>query len=100
MEILERIDKLIKEKGWSKYELADRCGLNRVTTWMFWEKGIDNIKLSNLKKLADGLGVSVDYLLNGETDSDSFYLAKEISLLNSRDRQAIEAMINIFRELD
>ena len=65
-EIANRIKSLTKERGKSLGEMLSACGLG-VNTVSKMSKGTD-ILTSNIAKIADYLGCSVDYLL-GRTDS-------------------------------
>lgn len=59
-----RIKKLRGELGLSQEEFADKCGFDRTYISMI-ERGKRNISLSNLYRVAAGLGVSVSKLTEG-----------------------------------
>lgn len=62
----ERVRELRTEKGLSRKELANRLGtLQRNIS--YWELGQRECSFDMLLKIAEVLGVSVDYLL-GRTD--------------------------------
>lgn len=66
MQLTEKIDFLMKEKGINKSELSRQSGIPYMTIINFYEKGTDNVKLSTLKKLSKYFNVSLDYLANDE----------------------------------
>ena len=63
---IERIRALRKQKGLTQEELAKAIGVQRAVISKY-ETGIVDISVSQLEKIADVLGVTVDYLLGGET---------------------------------
>lgn len=56
------IQKLRKEKGYSKKQVWERLGISDVAYWDY-ERGARKPSYENLKKLADLYGVSIDYLV-------------------------------------
>lgn len=69
MEIGTRIIKLREKKNWSQRELAKRAKLNPSVMNRI-ELGDRPLRDLELKTLAELLGVSIDYLINGERQSD------------------------------
>lgn len=66
MDFIKRMEELMQAKGISNNsELSKLCGIPYTTIDGFYKKGVDNIKLSTLKKLSDGLGCTMDYLATG-----------------------------------
>lgn len=63
--MFERIEKLLKEKGWSANELARRIG-SAAGTLSNWKR-VGNIPSDKLRAVADVLETSVEYL-RGETN--------------------------------
>ena len=53
------------DKGLNQNELAELCGVSPSSVSQ-WESGEKRPRRDNLKKLADVLGVSVEYLLGNE----------------------------------
>lgn len=74
MDFLEKIDKLMAEKGVNRAELARQSGIPYNTIRNFYELGYDNMKLSTLQKLADYFDVSMDFLVR-EIDPPAFPLS-------------------------
>lgn len=81
MTVFERIKKLAKERGYSLTKLNDAAGLgtNSIYHWKTKTPGTDN-----LQKVANVLGVTVDYLL-GDDDSSKFSSNKHMVELNNED---------------
>lgn len=59
----QRVRSLRVKKGISQEELADRCGVHRTYMGRI-ERGETNITLTNIHKVARGLGVSPASLLD------------------------------------
>jgi transcriptional regulator with XRE-family HTH domain len=59
----QRVRTLRTKKGISQEELADRCGVHRTYMGRI-ERGETNITLTNIQKVARGLGVSPASLLD------------------------------------
>lgn len=66
MDIGQRIRAVRKEKKWTLEDLKERTGLS-VSFLSDIERGVSNPSLKRLKEIAEGLNVSVSYLL-GETE--------------------------------
>ena len=65
----DRIANLRKEKGFSQNEFAHRVGIGRQSM-----SAIENgrgFRESTLAKISDVLGVSTDYIMNGDKQSSS-----------------------------
>lgn len=61
--IAERIDEALARIGWTRYKLAQVTGISHATMHNICN-GIHDPKSSNLKSIADALGVTVDHLLS------------------------------------
>jgi transcriptional regulator with XRE-family HTH domain len=61
----EIFDELIKQKGLSAYKVAKDTGISQ-TTLSDWKRGRSIPKTDKLQKIADYLGVTLDYLLGNE----------------------------------
>lgn len=79
-EIYERI---IKEKGYNSAAVSRGTGISQ-TVFSEWKKGKSAPKADKMKKIADFLGVSMEYLTTGVNDDGFYYdrataeLAQEI----------------------
>jgi DNA-binding XRE family transcriptional regulator len=56
-----RLQKLRKEKGWSRKMLAKKIGV-APDTIKYWEEEISQPRISRGKQLAKVFGVTVDYI--------------------------------------
>ena len=75
MDLYERIKKVAKEKGYSINRLEKDAGFPRSYIGKF--KTITP-SIDKIQKIAEILGVSVDYLMNGEEPKEeSYYLDKD-----------------------
>ncbi len=89
--------------GISKARLASKAGLTRPTITYYENRNVSPT-LRSLKKLADALGVSVDYLVGLEKDpkhSGDFkirLLFKDINELNEREILLMEEMCERIRK--
>lgn len=58
-------EKLLNEHGFKNADVARATGISNMTL-SDWKRGVSTPKQDKLIKIADFLGVSVDYLLTGE----------------------------------
>ena len=65
MSIAERMKRVRRERGLSQERLAEQLNVSRQTVSK-WENGLAVPSGDNLNQLGKALGVSVDFLLNGE----------------------------------
>ncbi len=66
MPVSDRLKEVRERKGWTQNHLADISGVPQPSIWRL-EKGlILNPKSSLLRKLADALEVSMEYLVAGD----------------------------------
>ncbi len=63
------------KKGLTDYRVAQDLGFSR-STFTQWKTGSSQPKADKLQKIADYFGVSVEYLMTGET-SDGYYYDAE-----------------------
>jgi transcriptional regulator with XRE-family HTH domain len=84
-----RITELRKQKGWSQTELANKIGVSYPQMSRYELKGVQP-PADILKKLADALNTTVDFLINGATDEKAKANLKDSELLNQF--KAVEAM--------
>ena len=92
MNILEKIDLLMKQKGIkNRAELSELSGIPYSTITGFYAKGYDRMKLSTLKTLAHFFGVSIDYLGRDEITDPNYGLeAPQPAALAADEQQLIE----------
>lgn len=65
MSIAKRMKRVRRERGLSQERLAEQLNVSRQTVSK-WENGLAVPSGDNLNQLGKALGVSVDFLLNGE----------------------------------
>lgn len=88
-----RIKKARKERGLNQRQVGAMLGIaaNNIS---FWERGINKPSTRNLKKLADALNVSIDWLEHGDKSAGPEYippanaweLADDVDLSNAEYR--------------
>ncbi len=95
----ERLKNMREIRGWSQEELAQRAKL-QGTAISHFETGGRSPSFDNLKKLADALNVSSDYLL-GRTDSQTIVgpgvdkLYRHAAKLSGEDLKVLENMAQL-----
>lgn len=70
MKLSEKIIKLRKINGWSQEDLAERVNVSRQAISR-WEGGTAQPDATNILQLSKLFGVTTDYLLNDEYESDN-----------------------------
>ncbi|MVT12600.1 helix-turn-helix domain-containing protein [Chitinophaga tropicalis] len=99
-----RILELRKAKGWSQTELADKVGISYAQIGRYETKGAQP-PAEVLKKIADALDTSGDYLLYGNAsdkanaalhEAEVIRYFKEIETLPSEDKAALLRVISAF----
>lgn len=97
MAITDKLDFLMAERGITRGGLAKSTGIPYTTIVGFYEKGSDNIKLSNLQKLSSFFGVSLEYLVNDAASSDDLdaqRILKKYSALSEASKQIANGVID------
>lgn len=96
MTFYERLDSLLQEKRITKTALADALDIRRQI-FAEWKKNGNSPKSDLAQKIANFLGVSVDYLLIGITEEDKTAIQnwKEIS---DEEKELIELWRNLPEE--
>ncbi len=74
--IVERLRTARERQNWSQRELARRCGLGELQIHRY-ESGITDPSTDSLKKIAEKLNISSDYLI-GLSDSPHGQLGQDI----------------------
>ncbi len=69
-ELYHRIDLLCQRKGVTITDMCRLSGASRGSLTDLKMGRINTLKAETMKKIADYLGVSVDYLLTGESEND------------------------------
>ena len=85
----KRIIELRKKKGYSQSDLAKQVGISYAQIGWYETKGAQP-PAEVLKKIADALETTVDYLINGDTDEKAVSTLKDAELLQQF--RAVEQM--------
>ena len=95
--LIERIEEMRLKQGWSRYELGRRCEISEGTM-RNWGKGHEP-SASAVVKVANALGVSVEYLLLGTNkeinlSTDEKSLIEKLRNLDERDKNAVDVLVS------
>ena len=100
----ERLKQLRKQKDLSQQELAEQAGIHYTHIGRY-ERGQSKPSTDTLKRLAETLGVSSDYLLEGSTeqaakgtfeDRDLLRQFQELQSLDNKDKEIVKTLIEAF----
>lgn len=100
----DRIKDLRKQKNLSQSELADKVGISYAQIGRYETKG-SQPPAETLKKIADALGVSPDFLIYGTSDekaktklsdADLINQFKAIESMDEEDKNVIKKLIDAF----
>ncbi len=97
MPLTDKLDYLMHDRGLTRGSLAKSVGIPYTTIVGFYEKGSENIKLSNLKKLAAFFDVSVEYLCNDDIPEDNAQvnqMAKKYAMLSEKGRRIADSVVD------
>ena len=93
----EHLQQIRQSKGLSQTDLAQRTGLKPAAISHF-ETGRRKPSFDNLNKLADALGVSMDYLFGEAREhasTASSKLLRDFEKLSLKDQDVVQEMIQI-----
>jgi len=95
MTFIDRLDELMRDRGYTRGSFAKAAGIPYTTVVGFYDKGYDNIKLSTLRKIADFFGVSIEYLCgDGEKeDGEIASMVKKMHGLTAGERGIVSGVI-------
>lgn len=92
-----RLKEAREMRGLSQGDLAEKAGLQQTAVSHF-ETGMRKPSFDNLRRLADALEVSSDYLLGRSTQHESAQHAdaffRDVSKLSNEDRDFLRKVIN------
>lgn len=98
MNVLEKIEKLRKERKWSIYQLANEAGLTQSTLSNMFARGTCPT-IDTLEKICSAFGISLSEFF--DDDQNKIYTNKnEVSLINGyrsltdKEKQAVLQLIN------
>jgi transcriptional regulator with XRE-family HTH domain len=90
---------LREQKKWSQTDLADKSGVSRVMIGKY-ERGEAVPSIEAAKKVADALGVSMDYLvgegINSQFDKQTLRRLQDLSLLEEDKKRTVLDMIDTY----
>lgn len=93
MTIIEKIDMLRKERGWSVNYLAMEAGLTQSTLNNMYQRNAEP-KLSTLRAICSAFGISLsEFFADEEPESEIEEIKHRISLLDKEKRQAILTLL-------
>jgi transcriptional regulator with XRE-family HTH domain len=100
MKLHEKVVHLRKKKQWSQQDLCDQVGVN-ITHLSRLENGKSQPSAVLLRKIAQALAVSMDYLMDEDADEvtpvsiKNKSLAKKLELLEHLDQEDQQTIINV-----
>lgn len=96
----ERVKIEMKRKGWIVKELAAESGISKRTLDTYLDSRATMPLADNAVRIARALGVTVEYLVTGQTESravlppDIRHVVEKLEVLDQGDRRAVEALID------
>lgn len=75
MNILDKLDLLMHERGLNKRTLSQSCGIPYTTIIGLYSKGYEGARMSTVRGLAHFFGVSTDYLITDEITDPHYGLS-------------------------
>ena len=102
--IYDRFEKLLKRDGMTTYQVAKVTGIS-TASFTGWKQGKWNFKPDKLQKIADFFDVTVDYLINGESDAkeeQKYYLNDETAKAAQEifENKELKALFDTARDAD
>lgn len=89
MDVLEKIDKLRKEKGWSINYLAMEAGLTQSTVNNLYTRRTEP-KIPTLRALCDALGITLSEFFKEESqENEDEELIRRIKSLSPENKKAL-----------
>jgi len=96
MDVIEKIDSLRKQKGWSVYKLAEECSLTQSTlSNMFIRKTQPTI--STLTSICNGLGITLSQFFAESNiekqNQEEIDLLNDYKKLSAKNKNAVKQLI-------
>lgn len=82
---------LLNERGLKNADIARATGISNMTL-SDWKRGVSTPKQDKLMKIADYLGVSVDYLMTGEGKEPSLSDQADLWMAIRHDKELLNAL--------
>lgn len=92
MNILERIDTLRKERGWSINNLAMEAMLTQSTVNNLYARGTEP-KLSTLRAICGAFGISLAEFFSEDTDPVEDELKRRVNALSANQKKALLVLL-------
>ncbi len=96
MDILEKIDVLRKERGWSINYLAMEAGLTQSTVNNLYTRKTEP-KLSTLRAICGAFGISLAEFFKEEREDDE--LIRRVKTLSPKDKAALLQLLTVKTKL-
>lgn len=93
MTFLEKLDLLMEEQGINRHKLSQLSEVPYTTIAGFYSKGYENAKISTVRKLANALGCTLDYLIEDEPET-----AEQPTETGELSSEAVE-VVNLLRSI-
>jgi transcriptional regulator with XRE-family HTH domain len=100
----ERLRKAREDKGLSQSELADKAGFQPSAIAHF-ESGRRSPSFDNLRRIADALALTIDFLLGRETEPRSAgpvaeQLFRDFARMTAKDQETVADIAKLLAEKD
>ena len=98
----EIFSKLLQAHGITPYKVSKETGVSQ-SNLSDWKRGISTPKQDKLQKIADYLGVSLDYLMTGEEkENDRYYLNDETAKVAQEifENKELRALFDVQRDME
>ncbi len=99
MTFLEKLDRLMAERGLNKHMLSEQCGIPYTTITGMYVRGTDKLQLSTIQKLCAFFEVPVDYMVFDKYTKPSDY-SPSIPTVNERLSAEEKTMIEAYRNAE
>ena len=94
----ERYCKIRDSKGFTDAQIAGACGFSQ-STLSDWKKRRSTPKIEKLAKIADCLGISLHYLVNGREAASTAFVPEILTLYNPLDLGDQSLALGIVRQM-
>lgn len=92
MDVMEKIERLRKERGWSVNYLAMEAMLTQSTLNNLYSRGTEP-KLSTLRAICGAFGITLAEFFADETDGDEEELVRRVRTLTQEQKTALLTLL-------